>query len=523
MTSPPPGPTRPLGTSAGLAPCLMVQGTSSSAGKSLLVTGLCRHFARRGLRVAPFKAQNMALNSAATPDGLEIGRAQAVQAAAAGIPACVDMNPVLLKPEGHATAQVVVRGKPWARLAATEYHERKQVLSEVVAESLRRLRASFDVVLIEGAGSPAEINLRERDIANMHVAHLADAPVLLVGDIDRGGVFASFVGTLELLEPEDRARIRGLVINKFRGDPRLLEPGLAMLRERGGVAIAGVVPFLPRLRIADEDSVALDERVTEAPTEEALDICVARFPHISNHDDFQPLEHEPGVRLRYVEEATAARHADLLILPGTKATVADLAWMRDRGFAALVARRAARHAPTLAICGGAQMLGHAIEDPDGVESSSRHVEALGLMPFDTHFGRDKHTRPLSARLRTPCFLSDGEVLPGSLQGYEIHMGGLRAHDESTHRLLHLDAPRAAEGFVDAERGIAATLAHGLLDNDPLRHALLRNLRRRRGLPLEGAASAPFERDQDYERLADALEHGLSLPLVHALVGLQEER
>jgi adenosylcobyric acid synthase len=314
------------------AKVLMVQGTASSAGKSLLVTALCRIFSQDGLRVAPFKAQNMSLNSFVTDEGHEIGRAQVVQAEAAGIAPHVDMNPILLKPEGDARSQVVVMGRPWQTLSAASYYERKQLLWEQVTTALARLRAQYDLVVIEGAGSPAEINLRQSDIVNMAVALHVGAPVLLAGDIDRGGVFASLVGTLVLLDEAERRLVKGLVINKFRGDLSLLEPGLAMLEERAGVPVLGVVPFLPQLHIAEEDSVALDgaPAATDAPAG-ALDVAVIRLPRISNFDDYDALALEPGVQVRYVDSARELGQPAAIILPGTKHTLSDLRWLRSQG------------------------------------------------------------------------------------------------------------------------------------------------------------------------------------------------
>ncbi len=312
------------------AKVLMVQGTSSAAGKSTLVTAFCRIFSQDGLDVAPFKAQNMALNSFVTPEGCEIGRSQAVQAQAAGIPPHVDMNPVLLKPEGDTGCQIVVKGRPWKTLRAPDYREMRHPLWEQVTAALSRLRSRHDLVVIEGAGSPAEINLHDSDIVNMAVALHATAPVLLVGDIDRGGVFASLVGTLALLEDGKRSLIKGLVINRFRGDLELLRPGLTMLEERVGLPVLGVVPFLHDLRIAEEDSVALD-RAPVARTCNAIDLAVIRLPRISNFDDFDALDLEEGVRVRYVDAARELQRPDAIILPGTKHTLADLDWLRARG------------------------------------------------------------------------------------------------------------------------------------------------------------------------------------------------
>ncbi|HET6345978.1 MAG TPA: cobyric acid synthase, partial [Myxococcota bacterium] len=323
------------------APVLMVQGTASSVGKSLVATALCRIFQRRGLRVAPFKAQNMALNSAVTPEGGEIGRAQYVQAEAARVAPHVDMNPVLLKPEGDRRSQVVVLGKPIGSHTAVDYHAHKPTLRRTVADALARLRSRHDLVVIEGAGSPAEVNLREGDIVNMFVARVAGAPVLLVGDIDRGGVLAAIVGTMELLVPEERALVAGFVINKFRGDVALLQPGLDFLQARCGKPVLGVLPHVPSLRIAEEDSLSLAHRGgPRAVGPGDLDVAVVRLPRISNYDDVEALEHEAGVVVRFVEHAVAVGDPDLVILPGSKSTASDLRWLRASGLADVVVARA---------------------------------------------------------------------------------------------------------------------------------------------------------------------------------------
>jgi adenosylcobyric acid synthase len=529
-----------------LAPTIMIQGTSSSVGKSLLVTALCRWFRRAGVRVAPFKSQNMALNAAVTPDGKEIGRAQAVQADAAGLAPTADMNPILIKPEGDARSQIVVMGAPMASMTAVEYHARKRELSGVIAASLERLRGEHELVVIEGAGSPAEINLKDRDIVNMHVARMADAPVLLVGDIDRGGVFASFVGTLALLDDDERERVAAFVVNKFRGDRALLEPGLVDLTRRTGKPVAGVLPFLHRLRLADEDSVALDDRSRRAPRPDELDVVVVRLPRISNHDDALALEHEPGVFVRFSDDVAAARAADLVILPGSKSTAADLTWLRAAGFADMLAARAAAGAPILGICGGCQMLGEVIDDPDCVESTEPHVPGLGLLPLRTRFAARKVTAQVRARpaaVGGAAHVGDGTgggpwigtagsflSLPAGteLVGYEIHMGDAVAAP---------GAPRAFEivarngepvaigdGAVGADGAVVGTMIHGLLDNDVVRAGLLAELRRRRGLPApppgESTASA---RAREFDRLADSVDAHMDVDLLWRLARLRPRR
>ncbi len=500
---------------------LMIQGTASSVGKSLMVTGLCRLLARNGVRVAPFKSQNMALNAAVTPDGGEIGRAQAMQAEAAGLPAHIDMNPILLKPEGPARSQVVVRGKPIGSMSAASYHAHKPALRGLVAESLANLRAAYDVVVIEGAGSPAEINLRDRELVNMFVARVADAPVWLVGDIDRGGVFAAFVGTLELLEPEDRARVVGFVINKFRGDPALLTSGLDMLLARSGVPVVGVVPHLERLRLADEDSLAIEDRAGRARARAGeLDIVVVRLPRISNHDDVAPLEHEAGVVVRFVERPEDVAAADLVILPGSKSTASDLAWLRRGGLAEAVVARAVRGQPVLGLCGGCQMLGRALEDPLGVESTEAFVPGLGLLPFTTRFGASKRTAQVRARAAAASFLAAPE--DGELHGYEIHMGELEPHGAAAPAFTLLarngDPTCVPDGALGEGGVVVGTLLHGLFENAPVRARLLAALRARRGLATPGSPNAPWSRTAEYDRLADALEQSLAPSAWRPLLG-----
>jgi adenosylcobyric acid synthase len=492
-----------------LAPTLMVQGTTSSAGKSLLVTALCRILRQDGVRVAPFKSQNMALNAYVTRDGLEIGRAQAVQAEAAGLEPTVDMNPILLKPEGHARSQVVVLGRPIATLSAMDYQARKLELRAVIAASLLRLRQAHEFVIIEGAGSPAEINLRDRELVNMHVARLADAPVLLVGDIDRGGVFAAFVGTLALLEPADRRRVAAFVVNKFRGDLALLQPGLDELTARTGVPVAGVIPYIPDLRIAEEDSLSLDERAgRRRPTTDQLDVCVVRLPRLSNHDEFAALEHEPGVVVRFPERAAELAGADLVIVPGSKSTVTDLAWMRERGIAEALLIRAQLGLPVLGICGGCQMLGEAIDDPDGVESAAVHAPGLGLLPLRTRFQREKLTARVAATVAGDSWL--GAPGPAVVTGYEIHMGMVEPTRPCPAPFTIIErngeACRIRDGAVSGS--VVGTLIHGLLDHDGVRAALLANLRRRRALdaPTPAAALAGDE----YDRVAAVVRRALGL-------------
>ncbi len=506
---------------------LMVQGTSSSVGKSLLVTALCRIFRDLGINVAPFKAQNMSLNAAVTPDGLEIGRAQAVQAEAARIAPRVEMNPILLKPEGDQRSQLVLMGRAVGHVTAASYfRDDRQSLRHAIAESLATLRRAHDLVIIEGAGSPAEVNLMHRDLVNMHVAKLADAPVILVGDIDRGGVFASLLGTLALLDPEDRDRVRALLVNKFRGDASLFRDGVTFLEQRSGKPVLGVVPYLQRLAIADEDSQSIDERRATPNTpgsSNTIVVAVVRLPRMSNHDDVLALEHEPNVVVRFVDQAPDIDAADLVIVPGSKSTVADLMWLRMHGIDHALQRRARRGGPILGICGGCQMLGDAIHDPEHVESAHSHTQGLGLLPFITSFQRAKTTAQVHAspRPNAPFNLLTGS-LPADLilTGYEIHHGQLRptADGEALFAVRRHDTGDAvSDGASSLQGHVIGTMIHGLLDNAALRANLLAHLRAHRGVTPIAASQAPT-RDQEYDRLARAVRDHIDMPLLQRLVG-----
>lgn len=446
---------------AGQAPALLVAGTTSDAGKSVVAAGLCRWLARQGVKVAPFKAQNMSLNSVVTPDGAEIGRAQAMQAAAAGIEPSAAMNPVLLKPGGDRTSQVVVRGRPVGEADAVGYRAYRDRLREVAVESLAELRSEYDAVICEGAGSPAEINLRAGDIANMGLARAADLPVLVVGDIDRGGVFASMYGTLALLEPEDQALVAGFVVNKFRGAPELLEPGLEMVRGLTGRPVHGVLPWLDGLWLDVEDSLALsvDRGPAQAPVGgRSLRVAVVRVPRISNFTDIDALTVEPGVDVRFVTGAHELDDADLVVLPGSRATVSDLAWLRERGLDRAIAERARRGLPVLGICGGYQMLARRIDDE--VESGAGSVDGLGLLPVGVRFAKEK-------TLGRPHGTAYGE----DVVGYEIHHGVAEIDWTGTATGAGTEAPRP---FLDGCRSgsVWGTTWHGALENDAFRRAFL---------------------------------------------------
>ena len=517
-----------------LAPVLMVQGTASHAGKSTLVTALCRILRQDGYRVAPFKAQNMALNSFVAAEGGEIGRSQALQAEAAGLDPSIDMNPILLKPEADAHSQVIVAGRSIGSMPAAEYQRRKLELWPTVTAALDRLRGQYDIVVAEGAGSPAEINLQHADLANMRVARHAQGPVLLVGDIDRGGVFASLLGTLELLEPGDRALVKGFAINKFRGDPAILAPGLDFLVERTGVPMLGVIPYLHDLDLPEEDSLGLDalrSEVAAAPMpSDLLDIAVIRLPHIANFDEFAPLAAEPSVRLRYVERASELGTPDLLILPGTKTTVADLTWLRETGLADAVVRLAEAQVPVLGICGGYQMLGLSVRDPHRVESRHVQTEGLGLIPVITTFAETKRT----VRIRGQMLAFRGPLASANdsdIVGYEIHMGRTTAYD-SIHPLLAIQdrsgkAVEELDGCNYRDGLLMGTYLHGLFENDGVRHAAIDGLlaRRQAGQAPAPPGVAPARRnlaaDRAYQldRLAATVRGSLDLRPLLAACGL----
>jgi adenosylcobyric acid synthase len=499
----------------------MIQGTSSSVGKSLVTTALCRIFARAGYRVAPFKSQNMSLNSAVTVEGGEIGRAQAAQAEAASIEPTVDMNPILLKPEADHRSQVVVRGRPLASVSFREYARMKPDLVRVVTESLDRLRRAYDVVLIEGAGSPAEINLRDGEIVNMRIAKLADAPVLLVGDIDRGGVFAAFVGTLELLPPDDRARIAGFVVNKFRGDSSLLTPGFDELTARTGVPVLGVVPYIAESLMPAEDSLSLEDLERGAATG-SIEIAVPRLPRIANFDDFEPLASEPGVRLVFARSPEDLERADVILLPGSKNTAEDLGWLRRTGLASAITTAAASGRPIIGVCGGYQMLGVEVRDPHHVESEAATTPGLGLLQAVTSLEREKTTARVRARVtETAGVFADAAGL--EIEAYEIHMG--RTEVTETQRpfaVTHRQGRRVEEpdGSLNTAGNVIGTYLHGLFANGGLRRSLLVEVAGRKGQmpdPRWGTLTATRER---YDRLADIVAASCDLVTIGKLVALE---
>jgi adenosylcobyric acid synthase len=500
----------------------MIQGTASGVGKSILTAALCRLLSRAGYRVAPFKSQNMALNAAVTPDGREIGRAQAAQAEAAGLEPSVDMNPILLKPEGENRSQVVVAGVPRAVVDFKEYGRLRAELFPVVEASLDRLRRAYELVVIEGAGSPAEINLADGEIVNMCIARLAEAPVVLVGDIDRGGVFAAFIGTLALLEPDDRGRIEAFIINKFRGDASLLTSGLDILTRRTGRPVLGVVPWLEDIEVAAEDSLDLDGRRGRPDAD--IDIAVVRLPLIANFDDFDPLAQEPRVAVRFVRRPDDLAQADLIVVPGSKSTIADLAWLRDTGLADAIVAAATEGRPVLGICGGYQMLGRTLRDPLGIESTAGEASGLGLLSAVTTFAAAKTT----VRVRGRAEASAGLFAAASgspLSAYEIHMGVTETGDARhpfTVTWRNGATVDAADGAMNARGNVVGTYLHGLLTNDAVRRALLVDLAGRKGVhpdPRWGHRPGPDR----YDRLADVVGSAIDLALLARLLRVDPRR
>jgi adenosylcobyric acid synthase len=487
------------------ARAVMLQGTGSHAGKTVLVAGLCRLLARRGLRVMPFKSQNMSLNAHVAPGGGEMGWAQVMQAEAAGVEPRVEMNPILLKPRAEARSQVVLLGRVRGESDACGYYRLARTLWPAVLRSYAALAREADVIVIEGAGSPAEPNLMRRDLANMRVARMARAPVLLVGDIDRGGVFASLVGTMALLPPADRRRVRGFVINKFRGDRRLLAPALRDVTRRTRVPVVGVVPFLPDLRLPEEDSVALEAGAVSPPQAGGLRVAVVRPPHIANFTDFAPLESEPGISLVYAAAPRDLDGAALVIVPGSKDTIADLRALKASGLAAALADAYARGARVLGVCGGFQMLGGVVADPHGVESGGSEA-GLALLPVATTLAREKVTRRVRGR-----WLPDGPAL----EAYEIHVGETVAHGAPAPLF---DVEGRAEGCVSADGRVWGTYLHGLFESGASRRRVLDWAR---GGPAAGPVTSGDHRalrEAAYDRLADTLAEGLDARLLRALLG-----
>lgn len=483
-----------------MAKNIMIQGTMSNAGKSILCAGLCRVLKQDGYRVAPFKSQNMALNSFITADGGEMGRAQVVQAEAAGIAPDVRMNPILLKPTTDVGSQVIVRGKVMGNMRAMEYYQRKREFVPEVMDAYNSLAEEYDVIVIEGAGSPAEINLKQEDIVNMGFAKMVDAPVLLVGDIDRGGVFAQLYGTVALLEADERARIKGTIVNKFRGDRAILEPGLKTLESLCGVPVAGVIPYVS-VDIDDEDS--LSERFHRRTERKLIDIAVIRLPRISNFTDFSPFERYGNVSVRYVESVEDLHKPDLILLPGTKSTIADLKWLRQCGLEAAIQKAAAAGTMVIGICGGYQMLGTSVCDPDQVEAAGlTQIAGMGLLDMETVFRGDKvQTQTSGVFSGITGRLADLNGL--SYEGYEIHMG----------RSQQVMPPVMGKGNV------YGSYIHGIFDKPGISDKILKAICQQKGVDFEALETydAVAYKERQYDLLADAVRQGLDMDLVYRIL------
>lgn len=500
---------------------LMFVGTASDVGKSVLNAGFCRILRNRGLSVAPFKSQNMALNSFATPEGGEIGRAQAVQAQACRIPPHTDMNPVLLKPNSDTGSQVIVQGKVVGNMSVKEYNAFKPEAFRTVEESFERLRSAHDFIVIEGAGSIAEINLKSHDIANLRIAEMADCPCILVADIDRGGVFAQIVGTLELLEPGERERVKGVIINKFRGDPSLLGPGIEFVEKRTGVPVLGVVPYFTHFRIPEEDSVALEKRAKgnrQRAKGKTVTIGVVRFPRISNYTDFDALEGEPDVDLRYVREPGEIDGLDILILPGSKSTIGDLAFLVKQGLFQAIREFSGQ---VVGICGGYQILGRRVKDPHGVESAVTEADGLGLLDVETVLLTEKETHQAEARLLSAAALAAPGCV-GTVSGYEIHMGetALGPGAQPFAQLVRRSGSDVAipDGAVSSDGRVFGTYLHGIFDNHGFRTAFLNRIRREKGLPTQSAESRV---EDPFDLLAEHLERHLDMESLLRICGIPD--
>ena len=501
-----------------MAKPIMIQGTMSGVGKSLLAAGLCRIFSQDGYRTAPFKSQNMALNSFVTAEGLEMGRAQVMQAEAAGIEPSVRMNPILLKPTSDVGSQVIVNGEVLSTMNARDYFRYKKNLIPDILNAYRSLDEEYDVIVLEGAGSPAEINLKSDDIVNMGMAKMAGAPVLLAGDIDRGGVFAQLIGTAELLEPDERAMVKGLIVNKFRGDKTILDPGIRMLEEKSGIPVIGVVPFM-ELHLEEEDS--LSERLEHRKEDGQIDIAVIRFPRISNYNDLDPLETYAGVSVRYILSPEQIRNPDLIILPGTKNTIGDLLWMRQNGLEAAVKKYAASGGLVIGICGGFQMLGQRLQDPCGVEAQRPcEVRGMELLPVRTSFTAQKTRTQVHGAF---CPLSgDFSALSGArLYGYEIHMGRTEWTEKKD---PVIEFVRETDGKETGQDGccsgnVLGTYIHGIFDSRSCSEALIRLLYGRKGLEFGETAGFDFAeyKQKQYDHLADTLRLHLDMERIYRIL------
>lgn len=498
-----------------MAKTIMVQGTMSNAGKSLLAAGLCRIFKQDGYKVAPFKSQNMALNSYITKEGLEMGRAQVMQAEAAGIAPSVLMNPILLKPTNDTGSQVIVNGEVLGTMSARDYFKYKKKLIPDIMKAFQQLSEENDIIVIEGAGSPAEINLKSDDIVNMGMAKLANAPVLLVGDIDRGGVFAQLIGTVMLLEDDEKSMVKGLIINKFRGDKTILDPGVEMLEERCHIPVVGVAPYL-NIQVEDEDS--LTERFDKTQEVGLLDIAVIRVPRISNFTDFNPFESIPGVSLRYVKTPAELKNPDMIILPGTKNTMDDLKWLRESGLEAAILKEASRGKLIFGICGGYQMLGETLSDPYGVEAGGT-MKGMGLLPMDTVFAKQKTRTRVSGSFQE--LNAEWKELSGvSLEGYEIHMGESVLRENAKEATQIGDCVSGTQKMDGAFfENVCGTYVHGVFDKEEVAEAIVQILGRRKGIDVSEMTGVDFSafKETQYDILAAELRKHLDMDAIYKIL------
>ena len=498
-----------------MAKSIMIQGTMSNVGKSLVTAGLCRIFKQDGYKVAPFKSQNMALNSFITEEGLEMGRAQVMQAEAAGIKPEVAMNPILLKPTNDMGSQVIVNGEVLGTMSARDYFAYKHNLVPEIMKAYNKLDREYDIIVLEGAGSPAEVNLKEEDIVNMGMAKMAKAPVLLVGDIDRGGVFAQLIGTVDLMDDEERDMIKGLIINKFRGDKTILDPGIKIIEDKTNIPVVGVTPYI-NIQVDDEDS--LSSRLEGKTEVDLIDIAVIRIPRISNFTDFNPFEMVDGVSLRYVKHVTELGNPDMIILPGTKNTMEDLLWMRQNGLEAAILKQVKAGTAIFGICGGYQMLGETLSDPDGVESGGE-IRGMGLLPMDTVFAGDKTRTRVTGTFNEVEGAFSG--LSGvAFEGYEIHMGVSTMH-EGGKSLTHLDQMDKADGTWSGQ--VFGTYVHGIFDKEQVVKEIVMALGSKKGIDMTEATAFDIEtfKETQYDILAEEMRKHLDMKKIYEILGLEK--
>ena len=504
-----------------MAKAIMVQGTGSDVGKSILVCALCRIFRQEGLKVAPFKAQNMSNNSYVTAQGREMGRAQVAQAEAAGILPEAEMNPILLKPSGNNGSQIITMGRPLRHMTAHEYYENKDSMLEIAKKAYETLSNEYDVIVIEGAGSPAEINIKDNDIVNMKIAEIADAPVILVTDIEKGGSFAWIVGTLELLDSDERDRVMGIIINKFRGDLSILESGIDMLEERIKKPVLGVLPYFTNIDVDDEDSMSLDKRNMVSETSESqIDIAIIRLPRISNFTDFDILKKEKDICVRFAEDVRSIGNPDLIILPGTKNTIGDLEHIKEQGIADAVIKLAKNGTMVIGICGGYQMLGRVIMDPENAESNTLETGGLGLIDVSTLFRLQKNTYQVKATLHDRgADIFNGLNRDKEITGYEIHMGetvllnGTAPFLKITERSS--EEVSMGDGAVSNDGNVIGTYLHGIFDNDELRLELINHLRKNKDLsPMLAEELSTVDKEKQYDKLAALFRKHINMELIY---------